>query len=217
MKITLRIAWARKKSACLSQKCVHEESFAKDVAFYIAQRKAVKAELLRQKIAAWTEGDDKEAGRGHPAAIRKLRPGRWIFYGTAACVLLVIGLYFTLYAPSPRRLAGDYIEKKYSRLSQTMDGSTDSLQLGIAAYNHEDFGEARALFEALYKAHPENTDVLKYAGIVYLRTTNYDKALGKFEELARIKGLLSNPGLFLQAVTLLRRDSPGIKNEQSSF
>ena len=198
-------------------KCIHDESFARDVAFYIAQRKAIKSELLRQKIQAWTEPAAVRRGQppavriGQPAAVRRWTTLRRVITGTAAAVLLVMVLYFTLYAPSPRRLAGDYIEKEYSRLSLTMNGSADSLQQGIAAYNHEDYSKALALFEGLRKAHPENTDAIHDAGIVYLRTKNYDKALEAFGQLAHTVGLLSNPGWFLQAVTLLRRDAPGDK------
>jgi tetratricopeptide (TPR) repeat protein len=192
-------------------KCIHDESFARDVAFYIAQRKAVKSELLRQKIEAWAEGEKKDGKRGQPAPVRRWTTRSWVLTGTAATVLLAIALYSTLYAPSPRRLAGDYIEKKYSQLSLTMNGSPDSLQQGIAAYNHEDYTQALALFEGLCKSHPEQTDALHYAGVVYLRTKTYDKALERFQQLARVRGLLSNPGSFLAAVTLLRRDAPGDK------
>jgi hypothetical protein len=45
--------------------------------------------------------------------------------------------------------------------------------------------------------------------LVYLQTGEYDKALTRFEELAAIKGLYSNSGLFLEAVTLLHRDGHG--------
>ncbi|HWK05059.1 MAG TPA: tetratricopeptide repeat protein [Puia sp.] len=192
-------------------RCVKDESFARDVAFYIAQRKVLKEELLRQKVAFWTEGESKEGRGDHPAPIRKLKIRRWIPYAVAASVLLAVLLYFTQNSPSPRRLAGEYIATKYSHLSQTMDGSVDSLQQGIAAYNNKDYPKALLLFASLYKAHPGNRDALKYAGIVYLRTKNYVKALETFEELAHAQGMLSNPGLFLQAVTLLQRNAPGDK------
>jgi tetratricopeptide (TPR) repeat protein len=146
-----------------------------------------------------------------------MRARGWLIYGTAACVVLCVALYFLLYVPSPRRLAGNYIDKAYSELSLAMNGATDSLQQGIVAYNHKDYDKALDLFEGLYKAHPERTDALRYEGIVYLRRKNYDKALETFSELAHTNGLLSNPGLFLQAVTLLRRDAPGDKERAKSM
>jgi tetratricopeptide (TPR) repeat protein len=201
-------------------RCVNDEAFAKDVAFYVCQRKAVRDELLRQKRAEWAEGVDGDGMQAHPAPIGRLSARmmtvsarvmtrRWILYGAAASVVLVVVLFFTLSPSSPRQLAGDFIDKRYGQLSQTMNGSANGLQQGIAAYNEGRYEDALQLFRLFYTNNPQNTDALKYEGIVYLRTKNYDNALREFEALARIKGLLSNPGLFLQAVTLLRRDAPG--------
>lgn len=188
------------------EKCIDDESFAKEVAFYLTQRRLFREELLRQKRADWTSGGTKIQ---YPAPARRLIPRRWIAYAAAACTLLAIALYLNEQHPGPRRLAENYTEKKYSLLSQTMDGSTDSLQQGIAAYNHKDYDKALAIFETLYRSHPGNKDALLYSGIVYLRTKNYDKALGRFQELADTRNLMSNPGTFLEAVTLLQRDAAG--------
>src|SRR5450432_2060810 len=152
-------------------RCTDDEPFAKEVAFYITRRKLLREELLRQKRAAWI-----------PLSTRRLIPRRWIAYAAAACTLLAIILYLNEKHPTPQRLAENYTEKKYSLLSQTMDGSADSLQQAIAAYNNKDNDKALTLFETLYRAPPENKDALLYSGIVYLRTKNYDKALGRFQE-----------------------------------
>lgn len=199
------------------EKCTADESFAKDVAFYISQRRALREELLRQKRAAWTEGEARDGRNARPAPVRKLFARRRWVYPVAASVLLVVVLYFTLYSPSPRRLAADYIERNYGRLSQTMDGGTDPMQQGIAAYNRGDYNNALQLFRMVSMTRPENNDAVKYQGIVYLRTDDYDKALQEFEELARTKGLISNPGLFLQAVTLLQRNAPGDKEKAKEW
>jgi tetratricopeptide (TPR) repeat protein len=195
-------------------RCTDDEPFAKEVAFYLTRRKLLREELLRQKQAAWTDGQGKESHplqrkSSHPIPVRKLIPRKWIAYAAAACTLIVVILYLNEKRPTTQRLAENYTEKKYSLLSQTMDGSTDSLQQAIAAYNNKDNDKALTLFETLYRSHPENKDALLYSGIVYLRTKNYDKALGRFQELADTRNLMSNPGTFLEAVTLLQRDAAG--------
>jgi tetratricopeptide (TPR) repeat protein len=211
-------------------RCVEDEAFAAQVALYALQRKALRAALVQQKTAAWTEpAHPAVQERAHPATVRplepryptpprRLKPRPWLAWAVAASLLLGAAGWWLFRGPaSPHQLASAYIDKTYARLSQTMDGSTDSLQQGIAAYNRQEYDKALDLFEGLYKAHPERTDALRYEGIVYLRRKNYDKALETFSELAHTNGLLSNPGLFLQAVTLLRRDAPGDKERAKSM
>jgi tetratricopeptide (TPR) repeat protein len=187
------------------------------VAFYISQRRALKEELLRQKRAAWTEGEARDGLNARPAPVRKLFTRRWLLYPAAASVLLAVVLYLTLYSSSPRTLAKDYIDRQYGQLSHTMDGGADAMQQGITAYNSGDYKSALPLFQIDYAIHPENKDALKYQGIVYLRTGDCDKALQEFEELARTPGLISNPGLFLEAVTLLQRNAPGDKEKAKEW
>jgi tetratricopeptide (TPR) repeat protein len=184
------------------QRCVDDTTFADDVAFYIAKRQVIRDELLRQKLPVWTDGG-KTPGRN-------TRILRWPVYAAAASVLLALALVYLLNSPSsPHRLAEAWMKNNYTRLSLTMNASADSLQQGIIAYNNNDYNKALTLFESLYRSDPRNNDALKFSGIVYLRTQRYDKALERFGQLADAKGLLSNPGAFLQAVTLLERDAPG--------
>ena len=133
----------------------------------------------------------------------------------AAGVILILTAYFSFFQNNtdPRQLANRYVKEDLSHLSITMDGAKDSLQQGIAAYNDKAYAKSVQLFEAVYKAHPENSDALKYAGITYLVTKEYNKALQCFNELAAKKELFSNPGMFLKAVTLLQRNQPGDREQ----
>jgi tetratricopeptide (TPR) repeat protein len=51
----------------------------------------------------------------------------------------------------------------------------------------------------------------KYAGIVYLRLSNYDKALAYFQDLEKYTSLYANPAIFYHALTLMKRNQPGDK------
>jgi len=136
----------------------------------------------------------------------------------AAGVVLILTAYFYFFQTTDlRQWANLYIKEDLSHLSITMDGAKDSLQQGIAAYNDKAYTRSVQLFEAVYKAHPGNSDALKYAGITYLVTKEYNKALQCFNELAAKKELFSNPGMFLKAVTLLQRNQPGDKEQATQL
>ncbi|MBS1752326.1 MAG: tetratricopeptide repeat protein [Bacteroidetes bacterium] len=132
----------------------------------------------------------------------------------AAGLIVIFVTYFTFFNNnnSPTQLANRYVKNELTHLSQTMDGAKDSLQQGIAAYNNKEYKKALQLFEAVYTAHPGNSDALRYAGTVYLINKDYDKALRAFDELALKTELFSNAGPFLKAVTLLQRNSKGDKD-----
>lgn len=179
-----------------------DETFAREVAFYIATREALREELLTLKKAEWQHLVPAASDR------RRIR-SLYISAAAAAVIAVVFCLYLVARPSIARRLAADYMENNFSRLSQTMGGSMDSLQQGIAAYNHKEYPIAATLFTAFAKSHPDNSYALEYSGLVYLRMKNYDKALERFDELAKTPGLFSNPGLFLKAVTFLHRDAAG--------
>lgn len=151
-------------------------------------------------------------GSGVPV-IRMSSRRRLYRIALSAAVVLILALagYWLFFQGNadPRQLANRYVEDELLHLSLTMDGAGDSLQQGIAAYNDKEYPKALQLFGAVYKAHPDNNDALKYTGITYLVTKEYDKAIACFEALAAKKELFSNPGRFLKAVTLLQRNRQG--------
>lgn len=141
-----------------------------------------------------------------------------IAMSAAAAILLVLSAYFLfINNDDAAAMANKYVKNELNHLSQTMDGAKDSLQQGIAAYNKKDFPVALGLFEAVYKAHPDNSDALRYAGTTYLVTKQYNKAIEYFNELAAKKELFSNNGLFLKSVTLLQRNQPGDKEQAKNI
>jgi tetratricopeptide (TPR) repeat protein len=57
-----------------------------------------------------------------------------------------------------------------------------------------------------------NDVALKNLGLTYLRLGNYDKALTYFRQLEKY-ALYSNPAIFYQALTLMKRNQPGDKEK----
>lgn len=129
----------------------------------------------------------------------------------AASVLVLLVAYVVFFLPSqsPQYLASNYVDTHLKQLSQTMDASPDNLQLGISAYNNQEYSKALEYFQSVQEKQPDNYEAIKNIGMVYLMTEEYVKALQQFEELANRDNLYSNPGMFLQAVTLMQRNQAG--------
>ena len=203
--------------AAFEARCEKDEAFAKDVAFYITARQALREELLGQKVDEWRKETavQEEAAPVISMVKRRTSFGRWAAYVAAACMVLAISVYLFDARITPKKLASAYIN---STLSQTMDGGLhDSIQLGMAAYNDQQYDNALQFFEGVEQRDSSNTDAKKYAGLSYLQKQDYDKALQQFDELANIKGLHSNPGDFLKATTLLLRNKQGDKEEAKAL
>lgn len=127
----------------------------------------------------------------------------------AASLVLIVGAYFVFFdKPDAKQLADIYLRENFTIISQTMDGAGDLLQKGIAAYNDKDYINASVIFDKIYAEEPDNTDALLYAGITNLASGNYNTAITNFDDLSSKKHLFSNPGLFLKAVALLKRNNP---------
>jgi tetratricopeptide (TPR) repeat protein len=207
-----------KEKQLFEKRCINDEGFAGEVAFYITSREAVRQKLLEQKRKLWATAEDDTGGNTSAtlAPVKKIGFTRWLPYAVAACLLVAVCIYFLFPTQAPRQLATTYIQQNFTRLSHTMDGSKDSLQKGIEAYNSGDYDAALSLFEAVYNAHPDNSEAKEYTGLSYLMKKEYSKALVHFNELAD-KKLFSNPGLFLKAVTLLERDEKGDREAAKSL
>ena len=92
-------------------------------------------------------------------------------------------------------------------------GTEDEMQKGKRLFNEGKFAEAMAQFEKTAEKDPASFEAKKYAGIAALRLQLYDKAINYFTMLEKQNGIYSNPGLFYHALTLLKRNQPGDKQQ----
>ena len=197
-------------------RCVQDEAFAREVAFYLTARNETHELLAAKKQNAAEAGKATAAVVIKPAPVRKMNLRKWLPYAAAACVIFAIGFYFLYAPPKLEQLANSYIKGNYTTLGKTMDGSRDSMQLGIDAYNNRNYTQAQNLFDGVRKSRPDISDAKKFAGLAYLQTKNYDKALQCFEELAAMD-LNYNSGDLLQAVTLMQRNNTGDKEKAKAL
>lgn len=204
---------SNEERAEFEKRCETDESFAKEVAFYLTARQVLREELLVQKQQQWKELAVEEETLTEEEVTpvisisKKSTLLRWVSYAAAACLLIVVSVFLFEAQTSTQRFATNYI-KDYD-FGVTMDASHDSLQLGIQAFQKEDYTKALGYFEGVAERNPTNSDAKINTGLAYLQLNNYDKALQEFDEVAKTEGLFYNPGDFLKAVALVKRDKAG--------
>ena len=91
-------------------------------------------------------------------------------------------------------------------------GEKDSMQEGLRLYNDGQYNSALQQFESMIQRDTANYLLKNYIGIVYLKLGNYEKALQYFKQFEN-DTLYSNPSVFNQALTLLKRNLPGDKEK----
>lgn len=187
------------------ERCTTDEEFASDVAIYLSSRTALREMLLEEKKLEWGKaGSDNLTTTMAP--VKQMNTRRWILYAAAACLILAIIVFPFLSKDSPQELANNYVNSNLTSISQTMDATSDSIQVGIAAYNKKDYQTSMKFFQDVYRSHPENADALKYIGLAHLMMSNFNEAIAAFDELSQ-KKMFANQGPLLKAVTLMKRNT----------
>jgi tetratricopeptide (TPR) repeat protein len=175
---------------------------AQEVAFYIQvrsmskdiadQKRKQEFEILRKKLNKPTNPN--------------IKPILWLS-GLAASVILGFGLwgFMSSNSKSIDSLADSYIQQHFENLPVKMDGTQDSLQMGLRLFNEYKIKDSQQIFEDIYKRENKNSEAIRYVGITALRLNEYDKAINYFQILSQQKGLYANPGLFYEAIALLKQ------------
>ncbi|MDQ4140212.1 MAG: hypothetical protein M3142_06775 [Bacteroidota bacterium] len=209
------------------------EAEGRDAERYSLQEKALKS-TLQELNKEYFINEPRQVAKKE-AKVIKLYSSK-IFKITASiaasiAIILVAYFGFLQQGENIKLLAENYFEENLQQINQSVstsedtlqfgiagknrqkDTTQDSLQVGITAYNNQEFNTALRYFREISAHYPENKEAKKYTGLVYLNTKSYDKALQEFEELANMKDVSNNPGLFLQAVTLMQRNNRGDKQK----
>ena len=197
------------EKADFEQRCTADKSFAKEVAEYISMRDAVNEYLKQQKREDF---DTLYQELYTPAHSTKIVVLKRIAYLAAACILLTIGWFSFLRHSKSRLIADNYISGNLNTLGLNM-GVSDSLQMGITAYNSKSYPEAEKLFKPLTYNPATAPEATKYLGLTYLADKQYEAALKSFDQLTGMS-LYINPGQFYKALTLMER-SKGTDREEA--
>jgi tetratricopeptide (TPR) repeat protein len=194
------------------QRLSSDRDFAEDVAFYMSAMQVAREESTEEKKNRFKElyHQSNHAIARPASGVRKL----WPYMSAAAAVIIVfMGWMLFFKAPSPQQLADRYITKELRDLPVKMGTLEDSLAKGTDLYNEGKLSEALQIFENLTVTRPRSNEAKEFTGIVFLRLNQYDNALRYFKLLENQKGLHSNPGIFYEALTLLKRNLPGDEAE----
>ena len=186
-----------------------DREFAQEVSLYITMRAGLKQTLIDEKKAQFSKLYQNRESK--PVTISRPWSSGVIRYAVAAAACLLIFLSWMLFlkSDSPRELAEGYVKENLISLSATMSDGSDSLQLGIAAYNAEDYNKAEDIFRQLSINKKYSVEATKDLGLTFLIRHQYDNALEQFDALSDNDSLYANPGPFYKAVTLMQRSGPG--------
>ncbi len=196
------------------QRIIEDKNFAEEVAFYFSAKHVLKEEVSKEKKEWFRQllDQNNNFSKGSPTRVKKM----WI-YRTAAAAAIIVCLFFAWYlffsrSASPQQMAESYMDENLKTLPVTMGTRRDSIQHGLSLYNDGKYDSAIHLFETIIQKDTGNYSAKKYLGIVYLTIGNYDKALEYFQQLQKYS-LFSNPAIFYQALTLMKRNQPGDKQQ----
>jgi len=193
------------------KRILEDPGFAETVTFYLSAKQTAKDHLSEEKKTRYKEIYNATNGH-HPAIKKQGRLRTMVLTAAVAASIAAVVTLSILHSSSTDDLANQYIERNLSSISVTM-GVEDEMQKGIRLYNEGKFSEALAQFESIISKDSSAYPAFEYAGLACLRLSDYDKSLYYFKLLEHYPGLFSNRGVFLQAVTLLKRNQKDDKDE----
>ena len=197
------------------RRILENKEFADEVAFYLSAKQALREQVIQEKKEGFKQLLAQNSSLmevHHTGRVRKM----WVYrLSAAAAILICVFFAWYLFFPksaSPQQMADNYINENLKTLGVTMGTERDSIQNGLRLYNEEQYDSAIQQFETILQKDTGNYVAKRYLGIVYLRVGNYDKSLQYFQQLENYS-LYSNPGIFYQSLTLLKRNQPGDKQK----
>ena len=193
------------------QRIREDAAFAEEVAFYCEAMVVTRnqwAEEKKKEFRRLYEQHLKDSDK--PGLLRRL----WPYIAAAAVIAgLIFGTYFYLEPASPKQQADQFIRRNFEiQMGTSMAGRENSSDSGMRLYNENKLPEALQQFEKMIQTDSAAALPRKMAGIVSLRTGDYDKAIEYFTQLENLT-LYSNPGKFYHALALIKRNRPEDKEK----
>lgn len=194
------------------QRIVDDPAFAEEVVFYTSVLGLAKEQATADTKKRFRQLYEERTPVVSLRKEHRLPVRRWL---AAASVAAAIGVGIFLFTKhdSPQQLAEQYVQTELSNAGVQMNAVQDSFQRALNFCNNGQFTEALRIFTSIVQTDSGATDAIKYAGLVSLRLSKYDQALGYFIRLENYPNLQSNPGKFYHALALLLRNKNGDEAE----
>ena len=197
------------------EKIVRDPEFAEEVSFYLSSKQSARDLVDEEKKKRFKALYGSSNGFHKPNV-----EGKVIRFKYALRVAMIAAVFTTVYltvfrsdGSSPNKLANNYLKENYKELPVKM-GREDEMQRAFGLYNNKgDYKASLSSFEDIIKKDSTSFYAVEYAGLSALQLSDFDKALHYFKLLENYPGLFSNRGVFLQALTFMKRSQKGDKGE----
>jgi len=198
------------------EKINSDPSFAADVAFYLSSKQVAREMAAEEKKKRFKELYTSTNGHDVEVKTGKVRQIRYAMYSALAAAVITAILWIAIRSNnSPTDYANRYIKDHHSMISVTM-GKEGEIQKAADLYNKGQYTAALTAFENIIGKDSTLFYPLEYAGLAALRIPDYEKALRYFSRLEKFHAY-SNPAVILQAITLMKRNQPGDKQEAKAL
>jgi len=198
-------------TAVFEERVMNDPEFAEAVAFYLSMIQTARVENSAEKKKHFRTLYLEGTAPAQTGYIRRL----WPYFAAAAAVIVAFffGLSFYMQPHEPPQLADEFIRDHLLKVGVKMSADLDSLEAGKAFYNQGKYQDALHKFRAVIKNDPQNFEAVEIAGLTALQLKDFNQALAYFSTMEAHQELYVNHGKFYHALTLMKRNVPGDKDQ----
>jgi len=196
------------------EKIVRDPEFAEEVSFYLSSKQSARDLVDEEKKKRFKALYGSSNGFHKPNVEGKVIRFKYALR-VAMIAAVFTAVYLTVFRPdgsSPNNLANNYLKENYKDIPVKM-GRGDERQRASDLYNSGNYKASLSAFEDIIKKDTTSFYAMEYAGLSALQLADFDMAVHYFKLLENYPGLLSSRGVFLQALTFMKRSQKGDKEE----
>lgn len=128
-------------------------------------------------------------------------------YLTWISAVAAVFLVLLIWAPWRNNLYEEYAGTEMIATVERSGGDDDQMAKAVKAFNKEDFSEARAALEPIYRKDPANAMVQYYYAITLVETDEAETARGVLEELYAGTSVYKYDAAFYIALSFLKEEN----------
>jgi tetratricopeptide (TPR) repeat protein len=168
-----------------------------------------------QSLEDFSSFKKKLPGANREAKMYQLVPRRAML-SAAASIALLVAAYFAFFStPSPDSLYTQFYTPYENdipvatRNAAMSVNSNSPFYSGLDRYDHRNFIESIPYFEQALQEQPDSEAAHFFAGMAYLETAQWDKAVTHFDKAVFLRGNYANQATWFMALTYLKKGEKG--------